>query len=112
MGDWFLGNGHNSIQTCGTATVGADLRGGTRTDTQIRRSTSKDAHGSTCTDDLRSVCTDVSTDSTGLNRSTCLFIPTKGMGVHGVTYTDVPAVNTVVFGRTKAFGNYGSYKII
>ena len=81
-------------------------------DTQTCIIASKDAPGSTFTDNIGSACMDFSTESTGLNRSTCLYIPTKGTVMHRVTSTDNSTVNTVVCGRTNAYDEYVRYKPI
>ena len=80
-------------------------RGGTRKDahrspymgTQTCGIKSKGDCGSTRMDDLGSVCMDVSTESIAFHRSTCSYITTKGMDLHGVTYTDD---STTKYGRT------------
>ena len=50
---------------------------------------------------------DVSTESNNVHRSTCPYISTKVMGVHGVTTTDNSTVNTVVCGITNTYDEYG-----
>ena len=108
----------NNIQTRVTATASTDYRGwmctysykSPCTDTQTHVSISKYARGSTCTEDrvtcmedCVSACTDVPTDITGVHGSTCPYISTKGMGVHGVTYTENFTVNTFICGRRNVY---------
>ena len=71
-----------------------------------------DARGSTCTDDIGSACTDVSTESTGVRGSTCSYIPSKVTGVQRVPSTDYSMVKTVVRVRTYAYDKYWRYKPI
>ena len=92
--------------------MSTDASGSTFTDTQTCGSIRKDGRGITCTDDIRSACTDISNDSTGVRRITCLYIPTKGTVMHIVTSTDNSTVNTVVCGRTNAYDEYVRYKPI
>ena len=107
---------HNNIQTHGTATAIMDSCRIPCTDTQTCRSTIKDSSGITCTEDrvsacthftcteyCVSACTDVSTEITGMHRSTCLYISAKVMGVNGVTSTDEYTVKTVVCGITSVY---------
>ena len=55
---------------------------------------------------------DVSTESIAFHRSTCSYITTKGMDLHGVTYTDDSTTNTVVLGITNVYDKYGRYEPI
>ena len=112
--------GQNNRQTRITVTVIKDDCGGTcmdargspYTDTQEIGGTNKNYFGNTCTDDLRSARTEVSTASTVVRRIMCLYIPTKSAAMHGVTSTGGSTVKTVVRGRTNAYDEYGRYKPI
>ena len=53
-----------------------------------------------------SACMDVYIEIMGLHRSTCLYIPIKGTGMHGFTSTDESTLNMVVHGRTNAYEEY------
>ena len=92
--------------------MSTDASGNTFTDTQTCGIIRKDGRGITCTDDIRSACTDISNDSTGVRRITCLYIPTKYTGVYGFTSMEDSNVNTVVYGRTNTYDEYGIYKPI
>ena len=72
------------------------------TQTNRHGSMSKDARGSMCADVQGSMFTDVSTEITGVSTasmivkgSTCPYISTKGMGVHGGMYMEVSIVKMV-----------------
>ena len=95
------------------------------TDTHICRSTCKDDSiikckedsvsayvDVTCMEDCISVCMEVSTDSTGVHRSTCPYICTKDTGVHVVTSTKKYKVKTFICGSMKTYDKYGRYKPI
>ena len=45
-----------------------------------------------------------------VHRGMCLYISTKGIGVHRVTPTDDSIVKAVIHGRTKALGKYRRYE--
>ena len=59
-----------------------------------------------------SECTDVSADNMGVHGSTCLYISTKGTGVHAVTPTDESKVKMFVRVRTDTYGKYRREKTI
>ena len=58
------------------------------------------------------MCTDVSTDGTGLHGSTCPYISTKVTGAHVVTSTEKYKLKTCVHGSTNMYDEYGRYKPI
>ena len=51
----------------------------------------------------------VSSEITGVNRSKCLDISTKGTVVHGGTSTDVSMEKTVLCGRMCVHDKYGMH---
>ena len=55
---------------------------------------------------------DVYTESTGMHRSTCTYISTKGMDVYRVTSMDESTVKMVVRGRKNVYDKYMKYKPI
>ena len=52
----------------------------------------------------------VSAENAGVPGSTCPYISTKGMGMHGITPTDESKVKTYICVRTDAYDKYGRYK--
>ena len=60
-------------------------------------------------DDRISMCTDVSTENTGMNGSTFSDSYTKNTGVHRGTYMDVCTGNTVLRESTIAYDEYGMH---
>ena len=79
------------------------------TDKQTHESTRRDTCRSTCTD-AYGACTDISTSILRVNESTCPYISSEGISVHGFTSTDYSTVNMVVRGRTNAYDVYVRYK--
>ena len=45
-----------------------------------------------------------------MQRSMCLYISTKGTGVHRVTTTNNSTVNTVIHGKNNSYNKYGRYE--
>ena len=53
---------------------------------------------------------EISTKSISVDGSTCLYISTKGTGVHRFTSTDYSTVKAVIRGRTNEYDLYGRYE--
>ena len=56
-----------------------------------------------------SVCTDVSNEIMGVQGRMCLYISTKGTGIHVITFTDESTVKTVLCAITSAYDYYRRY---
>ena len=99
--------GQNDRQTHKIATASTYAHRIMCTDKQKNGIKSKDDCGIMCTDTCGITRTDVSTESTGVHGSMCLYIYTEGTGMHRVTSTEDSTINTVVQGRMNAYDKYG-----
>ena len=63
-------------------------------------------------EDRISMCMEVSTDSTGVHRSTCPYNCNKDTVVHVVTSTEKYKVKTFICSRMNTYAKYGRYKPI
>ena len=107
---------NNDRQTHVTTRKNIYARRGTCTDALGRTCMEKHTHKITRKDAHRSTYTEIYNDSkgvyieiTGVHKSMCLYISTKGMGVHVGTPTGVSIVKMVVQGITSTYYEYRRY---